>query len=264
MVGDFLLDVAQRIGGAVAAAFPWPNYQSVVRSRLQDVGTDWDTLRDLGLWLTPGYRFSRRGSERWLSEVISKDRRFAPRDGYFDFYSRELKCILERLSPDEITALGLDPADENIYLPQYLPTSFVGNEAEYPFLLNVFTLLSLGPVSAAANMPTLQEISGMTVGETWNSWLEMNRESAEEHGLHDGEQVWVESIFGKAKVKLRLLEGVRPDVVNLPYNQGHTAGGRWSKDRGVNGLALLNPATEPISGLAAFTNTRVKVYRAEK
>jgi hypothetical protein len=38
--------------------------------------------------------------------------------------------------------------------------------------------------------------------------------------------------------------------------------GRWAKDRGVNGLALLNPASEPASGLAAFTNTRVKVHRA--
>ena len=261
-VGDFLLDVTRRIGGPVAEAFPWNNYQSVIRNRLSEVGTDWNTLRDLGLWLTPGYRFSRRGSEKWVSEVISKDRRYAPRDGHFDFYSRELKCILDTLSAEEIAALGLDPADETICLPRYLPTTFEGEEEEYPYMLNVITLLSLGPVSAAANMPTLQEISGMTVGETWNSWLEMNNHVAEEHGLHDGEYVWVESLYGKVKVRLRLVPGVRPDVVNLPYNQGHTAVGRWATDRGVNGLALLNPASEPVTGLASFTNTRVKVYPA--
>ena len=59
----------------------------------------------------------------------------------------------------------------------------------------------------------------------------------------------------------RLVPGLRPDVVNLPYNQGHKAVGRWARDRGVNGLELMGPNTEPLTGLAAFTNTRVKVYR---
>ncbi len=49
----------------------------------------------------------------------------------------------------------------------------------------------------------------------------------------------------------------------MPYNQGHTGIGRWAKDRGVNGLEILNPASEPVTGLAAFTNTRVRVYRVE-
>ena len=102
----------------------------------------------------------------------------------------------------------------------------------------------------------------MTVGEAWDSWLEMNPDAAREHGLHDGEAVWVESPFGRAKTKVRLVKALRPEVVNLPLNQGHTAGSRWAKDRGVNGLALLSPASEPAAGLAAFTNTRVKVYRA--
>jgi menaquinone reductase, molybdopterin-binding-like subunit len=129
-------------------------------------------------------------------------------------------------------------------------------------LLNVVTIMALGPVSAAANMPSLQEISGMTVGETWGSWLEINPITARRLGLQDEDEAWVESVFGKVRVKVRLVEGLRPDVVNLPHNQGHTAVGRWARDRGVNGLALLSPASEQITGLAAFTNTRVKVYRA--
>ena len=102
----------------------------------------------------------------------------------------------------------------------------------------------------------------MTVGETWDSWLEMSPEAAAAHGLLDKDQVWVESPFGKVKTKVRQVKGLRPDVVNLPYNQGHTAVGRWAKGRGVNGMELLNPASEPAAGLAEFSNTRVKVYRA--
>ena len=70
------------------------------------------------------------------------------------------------------------------------------------------------------------------------------------------------SPFGRLQTRLRTVKALRPDVVNLPYNQGHTAVGRWAKDRGVNGLEILNPASEPVTGLAALTNTRVRVYRA--
>ena len=101
----------------------------------------------------------------------------------------------------------------------------------------------------------------MTVGESWGSWLEMNPETAAELGLADEEEVFVESLFGKLRVKLRLVKALHPDVVNLPYNQGHQAVGRWARQRGVNGLALLDPRSEPVSGLASFTNTRVKVTR---
>ncbi|HZD10631.1 MAG TPA: molybdopterin dinucleotide binding domain-containing protein, partial [Candidatus Binatia bacterium] len=261
-VGDFFLRVASQMGGPVATALPWQTYQGVLRHRLKLEGTDWETLQELGVWMTPGYRFARRGSEKWVEEVVGSDRRSAPRDGYFDFYSRELSCILASLSEQEREALAANEALERVNLPHYVATPFVGEEDEYPFMLNVITLMSLGPVSAAANMPTLQEISGMTVGETWGSWLEMNPEAARRAGLHDEDQVWVESPFGRVRTKLRLVAALAPDVVNLPYNQGHTAIGRWAKDRGVNGLTLLNPSSEPFSGLAAFTNTRVKVYRA--
>ena len=90
----------------------------------------------------------------------------------------------------------------------------------------------------------------------------MNPEAAHRLHLEDAEEVWVESLFGRVRTRVRLVAGLRPDVVNLPYNQGHTAVGRWAQDRGVNGLDLLDPATEPFSGLAAFTNTRVRVYHA--
>lgn len=261
-VGDFVLRLAAAMGGPVAEAFPWQSYEEVLRFRLQEVGADWDLLTELGVWITPGYRFARRGSEKWVSEVVGRDRRFAPRDGYFDFFSRELRCILGALSADQLASLGLTDVGDALYLPHYVPTPFAGDEAEYPFMLNVITLMALGPVGAAANMPTLQEISGMTVDETWGSWLEMNPEAAAEHGLRDQDEVTVESSFGKLTVKLRLVKALRPDVVNLPYNQGHTAIGRWASQRGVNGLEILNPASEPITGLASFTNTRVKVHRA--
>jgi anaerobic selenocysteine-containing dehydrogenase len=261
-VGDFLLRVADALGDPVSSAFPWRSYEELLRYRLQNVGADFETLKELGVWMTPGYRFARRGSEKWLNEVVGCQRRNAPRDGRFDFYSRELSALLEGMPANQRAAMGLPTEPLASGLPHALPTPFSGEAEEYPFVLNVITLMSLGSNSAAANLPTLQEISGMTVGETWDSWLEMNPETARGLDLQDRDPVWVESPFGRVKTKVRFVSALRPDVVNLPYNQGHTAVGRWAKGRGVNGLDLLDPASEPLSGLAAFTNTRVKVYRA--
>lgn len=260
--GDFFLKVAEAMGGTIAEAFAWKSYEEVLQFRLKDIGADWETFKELGVWFAPGYRFAKRGSPKWLREVVGKDRSNTPRDGYFDLYSRELNFIFGNMEKGELAEVGISMNGDGANMSHYEPTAFAGEEAEYPFTLNVVTLMSLGPRSDAANMPTLQEISGMTVGETWNSWLEMNPESARELGLADKDLVWVESPFGSIKTKVRFVAALHPNVVNLPFNQGHTAVGRFAKGRGVNGLELLNPASEPLTGLAAFTNTRVKVSKS--
>jgi anaerobic selenocysteine-containing dehydrogenase len=260
--GDVLIELARRVGGWMGEAFPWADFVGLLQEHLSDAGTTWETLTQLGLWIEPPYSFANRGSDPWIAEVVGRDRRLAPQDGYFDFYSRELTCLLQDADETMLQRLGIQSRGDDVFLPHYEPVRYYGQEDEYPYLLNVITLLSLGAHSANANLPTLQEISGMTVGETWDSWLEMNPETAHHLHLADEEPVWVESPFAKVRTKVRLVPGLRPDVVNLPYNQGHSAVGRWARDRGVNGLALMGPETEPLTGLAAFTNTRVKVYRA--
>jgi anaerobic selenocysteine-containing dehydrogenase len=259
--GDVILQIAQAMGGEIAKAFPWKDFKELIQFRLKDIGVEWKTFEELGVWLIPGYRYAHRGSVHWINEVVGRDRRNAPRDGRFDFYSREMNCLFGSLKKDQLAKLGISQTGDAVNMPHYESAPLAGDPAQFPLLLNIITLMSLGPVSAAANLPSLQEISGMTVGETWNSWLEMNPETALGLGLADKDPVWVESSFGKLQTKMRLVKGLRPDVVNLPYNQGHSAG-RFSGGRGVNGLEILNPASEPSSGLAIFTNTNVKVYRA--
>ena len=260
--GDVIIELARRVGGWMATAFPWPDFTDLLQERLVDVGADWETLVKLGLWITPPYTFARRGSDPWIEEVVGRDRMLAPRDGYYDFFSRELHCLLQGWDDAQLQKMGIQARGDDIYLPHYEPIHEPEEESEFPLLLNVITLMSLGSHSSNANLPSLQEISGMTVNESWGSWLEMNQETAHHLHLNDGAPVWVESDHGKVQTKVRLVAGLRPDVVNLPYNQGHRAGGQWAMNRGVNGLELLGPASEPLTGLAAFTNTHVKVYAA--
>jgi menaquinone reductase, molybdopterin-binding-like subunit len=260
--GDVLIELAHRVGGYMAVAFPWSGFQELLKQQLSEVGTSWETLSSLGVWATPPYERAERGSDAWANEIVGKDRQSAPRDGYFDFFSRELACRLGTVTPDLLVKLGIQARGDEVFLPHYEPVSFQGDETQYPFVLDVVTLMSLGTYSANANLPSLQEISGMTVDETWDSWLEMNPAAARDLGLLDRQPVWVESPFGKAKTRVRFVPGLRPDMVVLPYNQGHRGVGRYAEDRGVNGLELMGPTSEPLTGLAAFGNTRVKVYPA--
>ena len=113
----------------------------------------------------------------------------SPHDGYFDFFSRELQCLLGNADDATLQRLGIQARGDEIYLPHFEPAGYHGDEDAYPFVLNVITLMSLGSYSVNANLPTLQEISGMTVGETWDSWLEMNPETAHELQLENGDPV---------------------------------------------------------------------------
>ena len=130
---DFLLNVAQEMGGPVATAFPWSSFEELLQERLADIGTDWDTLVDLGVWLTPGYRYSRRGSDRWIAEVVGSERRFAPRDGRFDFYSREMSCLLADLSKEQLADMGTTVSGDAIYLPHYETVEYAGSEEDISF-----------------------------------------------------------------------------------------------------------------------------------
>lgn len=259
--GDALIRIAQIIGGPVGTAFPWKDFEDLLKFRLSEVGTTWEGLKQVGVWAVPPYAFSPRGSKSWQAEVVGKDRQRAPRDGRFDFFSRELWCLLKDADEARLKELGIKARGDEVFLPHFESATAEVREGEYPFLLNVYTSMSLGSYSANANLPSLQEISGMTVGLTWDSWVEINPERAHELGIKDNDEVWIESPYGKVKTRAKLVKGTHPDVVNVPYNQGHKAVGHWAKNRGINGLELMSSVTEPLTGLASFTRTRVKVYK---
>jgi hypothetical protein len=50
--------------------------------------------------------------------------------------------------------------------------------------------------------------------------------------------------------------------VNIPFENGHRGYGRWAAGRGANPNEILAHDFEPLTGSAAFFNTRVKVYPA--
>jgi len=117
-----------------------------------------------------------------------------------------------------------------------------------------------------ASLPWLQETPDPVTKIAWQSWLEVNRETAKRLGITEGDVVAIETAAGSAEVPIFPRGGIREDVVALAVGQGHTVGlfashandGGPGKARGVNAFALLPSVTDE-SGGRAWLSTKARL-----
>jgi anaerobic selenocysteine-containing dehydrogenase len=253
--GDVLVELARAMGGSLATAMPWDSFVEALREQVlglyrTGIGMPsgetaetfeefWTELQSQSVWYDDSYEF-----RQW-------DRTFATPSGSFEFISQILG--------EKLATLGAPFEDEDL-LPRYQTPAFEGDESEYPFYLRTFKMITYTE-RWGGNIPWLQEIYGLHVQEKWDSWVELNPETAHELGIHDGDRVRVESTQGSIELRARLWPGTPPEVVSIPLGQGHTAGGRWAEDRGANPNQLIAPLTDPLSGELATQSTRVRVRK---
>ncbi len=96
----------------------------------------------------------------------------------------------------------------------------------------------------------------------WDSWVEINPNTAKELGISFGDLVEVASPQGALRVPAVIYPGIRPDMVAMPLGQGHRDMGRYAKGRGVNPLQLLAMIDEKGKPpQPAWNATRVRVKR---
>jgi anaerobic selenocysteine-containing dehydrogenase len=111
-----------------------------------------------------------------------------------------------------------------------------------------------------ANKPWLQELPDPTTTVMWNSWVEINPGTAQELGIENDDVVLVLSDFGAVEVPVYLYPAIRPDVIAIPFGQGHTAYGRYAAGRGINPAALLGTQLNSAGDLA-FGATKVRISK---
>ncbi len=92
-----------------------------------------------------------------------------------------------------------------------------------------------------ANQPWLQETADPMTTARWNTWVELNPETAEHLGLHDNDLVRVISSAGELTAPVVVFPGIRPDVVAIPTGQGHQDYGRFAENRGSNVMKMIAP-----------------------
>lgn len=92
--------------------------------------------------------------------------------------------------------------------------------------------------------------------------LWMNTETGNKLGLKDGDEIWIESVFAKAKGRVHLTQGIHPEVVGLHHGYGHWAGGSIAKGKGIDDGQFMPGKVDVICGQAVTKEIGVKVYKA--
>jgi anaerobic selenocysteine-containing dehydrogenase len=266
--GDVIIHIAKGIGGSVGKSFPWNDFQEALKEAIKGIFTTkqgsiqtkdfdefWKTLIERGGWWDPSYSFG-----EWR-------KKFNTPSGKFEFYSLTMERALKEVSKRSIKGLDqilqemkVEARGDRAFLPHFEKTRSIGDEKEYPFHLINYKLMTMAE-GRGANQPFLQEIIGPHLYEKWDSWVEINPETAKGLGIKDGDFVWVESKAGKVKAKARLFPGTHPKSIHIPYGQGHKAYGRWAKGRGINPNDLLVREYDYLGGFVSYFSTRVKVYK---
>lgn len=288
--GDFLLKLATALGGTVGEAFAWGEYVEVLKASAEGVHAAGrgavfaepfeeayaQEMQQRG-WATDEYA----DFDAFWDEAVKKGgwwglyqsygrwgRAFKTPSRKFEFYSQGLKAKLEEAAgrrgvstDDLLNKLGFEARGDEAFLPHFERLRAEGDGSEHPFFLNPFRPLALN-TAAGADIPWLQEVVGPHVSVQWDSWVEINPETALALGVRGGDTIWVESARGKFRTQARLYAGAMPNVVNVPIGLGHSAFGEWAKGRGINPNAILETGHDPLSGLPAWFSTRVKVYKA--
>ena len=99
-----------------------------------------------------------------------------------------------------------------------------------------------------ANKPWLQELPDPVSKIAWHSWVEVHPDTAAKWGLATGDFLLLKSSFGAQKFPAWITRSVRADVLAVPTGQGHTAYGRYAKDRSANAFELLGAQANDYGG----------------
>jgi len=223
---DVLLDVAQRVGGPIAAALPWKSYDAMLRAVYvplsQHSGTGTPQSED-DFWS----KITTQGG--WWGSAISA------------------KSGVASTSPGHAAEKFAEP-------------EFDGSAQEYPFYFQPFPSQSFRDGSLA-HLPWLQEMPDVITTAMWSSWVEINTKTAGQLRIAPGDLVEIRSQHGSLRAPAILSPGIAPDIIAMPIGQGHENFSRFASGRGANPLAILAPLTERETGALAWAATRVKLAR---
>jgi anaerobic selenocysteine-containing dehydrogenase len=232
-VGDVLMTIAKSLGGKVKDAFPWKNYEAVLK---ETVGDKWDALKKAGYVEEADYA------------PPACENAFGTPSGKFEFYVSALDQA------------GVQVRSDVDYLPHYEPVEPEGDAKKYPLILIPTELVRLAN-GAVGNPPFCTKTLEENELKKNDLFVEINPGIAAGYGLSEGAKAMLETPRGKAKVRIHLSEGIMPGVVGIPKGLGHAAYDDYIAGKGVSANSLMGVVEDPISGLCATWGIRAKLTR---
>ena len=223
--GDVLLQVGRELG---LDGLPWETMRDVVR----------DTARTL--------HEAKRGSVQ------------APT--FEEFWKRSL----ERggwVNSSETASAGVPTPPA---LAGISAAKFDGRSSSFPFYLVPFESQAIG-AGELAHLPWLQSIPDPVTTVAWESWVEVNPKTAERLGLDQQDIVIVEASNGRTlRAAVYANPATPPDVIGIPFGQGHSQFTSYAAGRGSNVFDILRAAEDETTGSFAWAGTRARLANTNK
>jgi molybdopterin-containing oxidoreductase family iron-sulfur binding subunit len=110
--------------------------------------------------------------------------------------------------------------------------------------------------------PWLQEVPDPMSQIVWDSWVEINPDTAKKMGIKDRSVVQLQTSQGSIKATAFYHFGIHRDAVSIPIGQGHENSGDVADGFGVNVMNLL-PTEMDESGSLALVSTRAQLNAIE-
>ena len=227
-VGDIVLSLAHQIGGELPAKMPWTQTEDYLKESWKNIYAD-QAQND------PSFNFE----EFWKSAVQA------------GVWAEDKALPVHQMENASAALVELFEARA----PQ-----FSGSGAKYGFHLHPYLTQAFHD-GRGANLPWMQEFPDPLTSVVYDSWVELSPESAARLHIEEGDIVEVTSPTGTILAPVVIYPGIRPDVAAMPIGQGHTAYGRYAKNRGANPLSILGTQTDKESGAFAWAATRVKITK---
>ena len=108
---------------------------------------------------------------------------------------------------------------------------------------------------SGANKPWLQEVPNPISQIVWDSWVEINPDTAQKMGINDRAIVEVQTANGSLQATAYYHFGIHRDAVAIPMGQGHQYSGDVADGFGINVMELL-PHKMDTAGSLTFVGTQ--------
>ena len=221
--GDFIIQLAKKLGHTIGAAFPWDDYNGCLEETL---GDQWDAL------VEEGYRVDEEFEGADWSDA------FETASAKFEFSNNEINTLAD-----------------------YSPLKAEGDEATYPLLLVPYDTMRLTS-GYVASPPFLVKALEDTVLKGDDVLVEINPATAKPLGLSEGRIAGLTTVKGSALVKVHLTNRIMPNVIAIPRGLGRMIDDSILDDRGVNYNQLSSAVEDPASGHNAAWGIRAKLSKA--
>lgn len=282
--GDALMELANAVDKTVGGAFPWEDYEAVVKARAKglfeagggrmtyepsnpvwkqtegkgakpgygDFDEMWDNLLAGGFWYRP--------------VNVKGGSLFNTPSGRFEFFSKKIAKTIESASSQStmettLKQMGISVGEDEACMPHYeAAASEAGRSEQYPLRMMPYEMINLASGWIPSPPFLYKTIFDHQLLKN-ESFAAINPVTAAEYQLKEGDRVAVKSPVGKVTVRINLFEGAMPGIVYLPLGFGHTAYDEFIKGKGVNPNSIVLAGKDPLSGGPVWWNTPVRLIK---